>query len=164
MTKTYKENPDLMSSIQNITLLENLLSAERLLKLDRAASRHQEQSNTNFNIRFAGEKTIEVETVQGETTSGKYASEATLIKRTEELFRKHLPDYKINVSPETFQASPASVVNTAWIDKMMKQKGIRIKQIAFDTGIDRESVSDWVTGKRSMSQIVRALFYYYLNK
>ncbi|WP_316813617.1 helix-turn-helix transcriptional regulator [Pedobacter heparinus] len=153
-----------MSSIQNIILLENLLSAERLLKLDRAASRHQEQSNTNFNIRSIGEKTIEVETVQGETTSGKYANEATLIKRTEGLFRKHLPDYKINVSPETFQASPASVVNTAWIDKMMQQKGIRIKQIAFDTGIDRESVSDWVTGKRSMSQIVKALFYFYLNK
>jgi len=46
----------------------------------------------------------------------------------------------------------------------MLQKGVRIKQIAFDTGVDRESVSEWVTGKRSMSQIVKALFYYYLSK
>lgn len=153
-----------MSSIQNINLLETLLSSEKILKLDQAARRHQEQSNTNFNIRSAGEKTLEVETAQGETASGKYATEATLIKRTEDLFRKYLPDYMIRVCPESFQASPASVVNSAWIDKMMQQKGIRIKQIAFDTGIDRESVSDWVTGKRSMSQIVKALFYYYLNK
>lgn len=153
-----------MSSIQNVNLLETLLSAEKILKLDKAASRHQEQSNTNFTIRSAVEKSIEVETAQGETSSGKYATEATLIKRTEDLFRKYLPDYKISVTPETFQASPASVVNTIWIDKMMQQKGIRIKQIAFDTGIDRESVSEWVTGKRSMSQIVKALFFYYLSK
>jgi hypothetical protein len=153
-----------MSSIQNINLLENHLSADQIIKLDRAASRHQEQSNTNFKVLSVAEKKIEVVTAQGETTSGKYGTEATLIKRTEDLFRKHLPDHDIIVIPETFQVSPASVVSTAWIEKMMEQKGIRIKQIAFDTGIDRESVSDWVTGKRRMSQIVKALFYYYLSK
>ena len=153
-----------MSSIQNINLLEPILTPEQIFKLDKAAARHQEQSNTNFKILSETEKTINIETAQGETGSGKYATEDTLIKRTEDLFRKHLPEYKIIVSPETFQASPASIVNTAWIDKMMQQKGIRIKQIAFDTGIDRESVSDWVTGKRRMSQIVKALFYYYLNE
>jgi len=130
-----------MSSIQNIELLEPLLSADQLLKLDKAASRHQEQSNTNFKVLSVSEKTIEIETAQGETSSGKYATEATLIKRTEDLFRKHLPAHQI-VSPETFQVSSASVVNTGWIEKMMEQKGIRIKQIAFDTGIERESVSE----------------------
>jgi len=153
-----------MSSIQNINLLDTLLSTEKIIKLDKAASRHQEQSNTNFNIRSANAKNIEIATAQGETSSGKYATETALIKRTEDLFRKYLPDYKITVSPETFQASPTSVVNTAWIEKMMLAKGIRIKQIAFDTGIDRESVAEWVTGKRSMSQIIKALFYYYLSK
>ncbi|MHA4893774.1 helix-turn-helix domain-containing protein [Pedobacter sp. PWIIR3] len=151
-----------MSSIQNIDLLAPYLSADQIIKLDKAASRHQEQSNINFKVLSAVDKIIEVETAQGETTSGKYATEATLVTRTEELFRKHLPLYNIIVSPETFQASPASLVTTAWIEKMMLQKGIRIKQIAFDTGIDRESISDWVTGKRRMSQIVKALFYYYL--
>ena len=153
-----------MGSIQNINLLDTILDTDKIIKLDKAASRHQEQSNTNFNIRLVGDNTIEIATVQGETSSGKYATEATLIKRTEDLFRKHLPHYKITVSPETFQASPASVVTIAWIEKMMLQKGVRIKQIAFDTGVDRESVSEWVTGKRSMSQIVKALFYYYLSK
>ena len=153
-----------MSSIQNINLLDTILDTDKIIKLDKAASRHQEQSNTNFNIRLVGDNTIEIATVQGETSSGKYATEATLIKRTEDLFRKHLPHYKITVSPETFQASPASVVTIAWIEKMMLQKGVRIKQIAFDTGVDRESVPEWVTGKRSMSQIVKALFYYYLSK
>lgn len=153
-----------MSSIQNIDLLESHLTTEQIIKLDSAAGRHQEQSNTNFYIQSVNDRTIHVETTQGQTTSGKYASEATLIKRTEDLFQKALANYKIIVSPQTFKPSPASLVNTAWIDKMMQQKGIRIKQIAFDTGIDRESISEWVTGKRSMSQIVKALFYYYLSK
>ena len=152
-----------MSSIQNINLLESHLSEEQIFKLDKGAGRLQDQSNTNFNIRSAVEKIIEIETTQGETSSGKYATESTLVKRTEDLFRKSLPGYKIIVSPQTFKPSPASLVNTAWIDKMMQQKGIRIKQIAFDTGIERETISDWVTGKRSMSQIVKALFYYYLT-
>lgn len=153
-----------MSSIQNIDLLAEHLNSEQILKLDKAAARHQEQSNTNFNIRSISEKILEVESSQGETTSGKYATEATLVNRTKDLFAKYLPAYQINVIAETFQPSPASLVNVAWIEKMMQEKGIRIKQIAFDTGIDREAVSDWVTGKRAMSQIVKALLYYYLNR
>lgn len=153
-----------MSSIQNLHLLETMINAERLIKLDKAAARHQEQSNTNFTVHSVTEDQIEVETIQGETTSGKYATESTLVKRTKDLFSKHLPGMEVIVKVQTFQASPSSLVNTAYIEKMMQQKGIRIKQIAFDTGIDREDISDWVTGKRKMSQIVKALFYYYLNK
>ncbi|MGQ7855201.1 helix-turn-helix domain-containing protein [Pedobacter sp. WC2501] len=56
--------------------------------------------------------------------------------------------------------SPTSVVDAKWIDKQMRQKGIRIKQIAFEIGIDREDISNWVTGKRSIGQIVKAMFYF----
>jgi hypothetical protein len=152
-----------MSTIQNIQKLENHLNTEQLTKLEKAAERHAAQSNIVFKIHSVEDNAIEVETIQAETPSGKYASEATLIKRTEDLFRKSLPNYNIKVSTETFLPSPASLVNASWIDKKMKKKGVRIKQIAFETGIDRESISDWVTGKRSMSQIVKAMFYFYLS-
>ncbi|TDQ11219.1 helix-turn-helix domain-containing protein [Pedobacter metabolipauper] len=152
-----------MSTIQDIEQLENYLSTEQLIKLKKAADRHAMQSNIGFKIQSVSDKAIDVEIIQAETPSGKYASEATLVKRTEDLFRKSLPNFKINVSTETFLASPSSVVNAAWIDKKMQEKGVRIKQIAFETGIDRESISDWVTGKRSMSQLVKAMFYFYLR-
>ncbi|RZM23844.1 MAG: XRE family transcriptional regulator, partial [Pedobacter sp.] len=35
--------------------------------------------------------------------------------------------------------------------------------IAFDTGIDRETIADWVTGKRQMSQLVKAMLFFYLK-
>jgi hypothetical protein len=153
-----------MSTIQNINYLEPLLSVEELIALDKAAARHTEQSNINFKITSASDQTLRVETTQGETSSGKYASDQTLAKRTEDLFKKRLPEFKIVISTNTVQPSLASVVNVSWIERKMLEKGLRIKQIAFETGIDRESISDWVNGKRSMSQIVKAMFYFYLSK
>lgn len=131
-------------------------------QLNKSADRHTVQSNITFTILSFEGDVIEVEARQGENKSGKYASEATLIKRTQEVFSK-VPEFKLNVYPETFLPSPTSVVNTGWLEKKMQEKGVRIKQIAFDTGIDRESISDWVTGKRSMSQIVKAMFYFYFS-
>lgn len=153
-----------MSTIENAAILKNILTAEKFTKLENAALRHKEQSNISFTVNAVTDKTVAVSTVQSQTSSGKYANEATLIKRTEDLFRKVSPELKIIVSAETHLPSPASIVNVSWIERKMTEHGIRIKQIAFDTGIDRESIAEWVTGKRSMSQIVKAMFYFYLSK
>ncbi|MDY0904296.1 helix-turn-helix transcriptional regulator [Pedobacter sp. CFBP9032] len=153
-----------MSTIENAMMLEGIITSEKILKLEAAAARHKEQSNISFTVTDVKNHTIEILTVQKETPSGKYANEATLVKKTEDLFRKISPEFKIIVSAETNFPSPAKLVNVPWIEKKMLEKGVRIKQIAFDSGIDRESISDWVTGKRSMSQIVKAMFYFYLSK
>jgi hypothetical protein len=55
------------------------------------------------------------------------------------------------------------VVTPGWIDRKMVEKEVRIKQIAFDTGLDRKDISGWVTGERNMSQIVKAMFFYYFK-
>jgi hypothetical protein len=153
-----------MSTISGMNKMSTLLPEELLTKLDKSAERHFNQSNITFNILKAETNSLEVEVTQGETKSGKYASEATLISRTRQVFDKFFPQQQIQVFPNTFLPSPAAVVNPEWIEKKMLQKGVRIKQIAFETGIDRESISDWVTGKRSMSQIVKAMFYFYLSR
>jgi len=140
------------------------LTQAQVEKLLQAADRHAQTSNMSFTILSVSEREIHIEASQGETKSGKYATEATLISRTKDLFGKRLPDTNLNISPVPFAPSPASTVNPEWLESKMQQKGVRIKQIAFDTGIDRESISDWVTGKRSMSQLVKAMFYFYLNK
>ena len=150
--------------IENINKLEGIIDSELKLKLQAAAARHLEQSNMTFNIEAVSEHTIGVVVSQNETPSGKYATEATLIKRTQDLFKKTLPGVKVEVTAQTHLPSPANLVNADWIEKKMQERGVRIKQIAFDTGIDRDSISDWVTGKRSMSQIVKALFYFYLSR
>lgn len=153
-----------MSSIPGIEQLSSRLSEEQIDKLSKAAERHKTQSNITFTILSVSADHLEIETVQGETKSGKYATESTLASRTRSVFEKFVTDAEIRVSPVTFAPSPTSIVNTAWLERRMQEKGVRIKQIAFDTGIDRESISDWVIGKRSMSQIVKAMFYFYLSR
>jgi hypothetical protein len=152
-----------MSNIAGIDLLNEILTSEQITQLSKAAEQHKTQSNMSFTIFSIQSGVLEIETVQGETKSGKYAKEATLISRTKQMFEKFFPDLVLRVNPVPFASSPASIVTTAWLNTKMQQKGIRIKQISFETGIDRESISDWVTGKRSMSQIVKAMFYFYLS-
>lgn len=153
-----------MSTIAGIALLSGKISEDQISGLNRAAQRHQKESNIAFSINYADEQVIEIESRQEENRSGRYATEATLFKRTQELFAEVLSGFELVILPVTYLPSPASLVTPAWLEQKMEQKGVRIKQIAFETGIDRESISDWVTGKRKMSQIVKAMFYFYLGK
>lgn len=152
-----------MTSIHGIEKLAEILSPDQLEKLDRSAKRHTQLSNMTFKILSAAGSDLEIEVAQGENKSGRYATEATLSGRTKELFGKFLPDTKLNISAVAYSPTPASVVTTKWLEEKMQQKGVRIKQIAFQTGIDKQTISDWVTGKKSMSQLVKAMFYFYLG-
>ena len=153
-----------MNIIKGIEKLNEKIDEKQINGLSRAAERHQKESSIAFSIRYADDQVIEIESRQEENRSGKYATEASLIKRTQELFGKVLSGFELVILPVTYAPSPASVVTPVWLDRKMQEKGVRIKQIAFDTGIDRESISDWVMGKRKMSQIVKAMFYFYLAK
>jgi len=149
--------------IINLDKLTQHLSAEQITKLGKAAERHQRESSIIFTIKYADEHITEIECRQEENKSGNYATEAALVKRTQELFTRFLLQSQLVILPVTFRPSLASAVTPTWLEQKMNEKGIRIKQIAFDTGIDRESISDWVIGKRNMSQIVKAMFYYYFK-
>ena len=152
-----------MTTIKNLEKLAELLGPEDLQKLDAAAVVHKKQNNIEFTVGELEGTTLNVETEQGKT-SGRYANYKTLIKRTSEVFDKYLPSgYKLQVEAREFAESPAMVVSPEWINKKMLEKEVRIKQIAFDTGLDRKDISGWVTGERSMSQIVKAMFYFYFK-
>jgi hypothetical protein len=153
-----------MSTIAGIEKLNAKLNEEQIERLNRGAERHQKESSLAFAVRYADDHIIEIESRQESNRSGKYATEATLIKRTQDLFSKVLSGFELVILPVTYLPSPATAVTPAWLDQKMEEKGLRIKQIAFDTGIDRESISDWVTGKRKMSQIVKAMFYFYFAR
>ncbi|RZM22958.1 MAG: XRE family transcriptional regulator, partial [Pedobacter sp.] len=130
-----------MSIILGLEKLNESLNSEEMEQLEKAALIHKNQSNIEFCILGLDESTISVETTQGETRSGKYANQTTLVKRTMEVFEKSLPEISIQVEAMPFLPNPTSVVTTLWLEKKMKEKGVRIKQIAFETGVDRDSIS-----------------------
>ena len=152
-----------MSNIKDLHLLSDVLDETTLKNLDAASAIHLKQSSIEFTVSSVADNIVTVDTEQGKT-SGRYANFKTLIKRTTEVFDKYLPSgYRLHVNPKEFEESPAMVVNPAWIDRKMQEKEVRIKQIAFDTGLDRKDISGWVTGERTMSQIVKAMFYFYFK-
>lgn len=153
-----------MSTIKNLEILAEILESSELEKLETLAFLHQKQSSIEFTVRSLEEDILTVETEQGETT-GNYANFKTLIKRTGEVFNKFLPaGIQLHVIPDEFTPSPAIVVTPEWISNKMLEKDIRIKKIAFDTGLSRKDIAGWVSGERNMSQIVKAMFYFYFNQ
>lgn len=62
-----------------------------------------------------------------------------------------------------FEDTPVNVVTPDWAQERMNQRKVNLKQLEKDTGIDRGNLSNWVNGKRPMSQPVKALFYYYFK-
>ncbi len=152
-----------MTNIKNLNILSSTFDETVLKELDAAAATHLKQSNIEFTVLSLKENVLTIDTEQGKT-SGNYANFKTLIKRAVEVFNKHLPSgVQLQVNAREFQESAAMVVNPAWIDRQMIEKEVRIKQIAFDTGLDRKDISGWVTGERNMSQIVKAMFYFYFK-
>jgi hypothetical protein len=154
-----------MSIIINIEKLQDFIDETGLEKLDAGAAVHKKQSNIEFNVLAVEDNVLTVATEQGKTGSGKYANLKTLIKRTHEVFDNFLPpSFKLEVQPTEYLESPAATVTPNWISKKMLEKDIRVKQIAFDTGIDRADLTAWINGVKPMGQIVKAMFYYYFNR
>lgn len=152
-----------MQTIKGIDQLLGIISQDQMDKLEKAAKRQLEQKNISYTILSFGESEVKVAVEQSENRSGKYASVATLEKNAQEVFKKQLPNMELNIVANPFLPSPVNTVDPKWLENKMEEKGVRIKQIAFDTGIDRETIADWVTGKRQMSQLVKAMLFFYLK-
>jgi hypothetical protein len=153
-----------MSTITDIEKLTGLISETDIDKLESMAALHRKQSNIQFKILEVDESRLLVAIEQEKTASGKYANQRTLVKRAHEVFDQYLPpSLKMEIEATEYLESPSAVVTPEWINRKMQEQDVRIKQIAFDTGIDRTDISGWINGHRPMSQIVKALFYYYFK-
>ncbi|WP_207533209.1 XRE family transcriptional regulator [Desertivirga arenae] len=153
-----------MTAIKGIERLQGIISDQEISQLNKAANTHKKFSNIVFEIEQADEGELAVLVEQEQNSSGNYANQRTLIKRAHEVFDKVVPgSIKLNVKAQEYFESPTAKVTPQWIEQQMLDKEVRIKQIAFDTGINKSDISAWINGIKPMSQIVKALFYYYFN-
>lgn len=152
-----------MNIIKNIHKISELISADKLIDLEQAANLHLRHSNIEFKVIGIDGENISIRTTQGKHMSGIYADTQTLISRTRELFNRYLPSYTIITHPVPYQPSQTDIVTPEWINKQMLSKITRVQDISNDTGIDKTNISAWINGKREMSQIVKAMFFFYFN-
>lgn len=51
------------------------------------------------------------------------------------------------------------LVTPEWVQSEMKRTGIKQVELVKFTGIPKQNIHYWVTGKRAMSQAVKVMFY-----
>lgn len=54
-------------------------------------------------------------------------------------------------------------VNPGWIKSKMEENAWSQTQVSDLTGIPKSNISSWLSGKRPLSQIAKAMFYFMLK-
>lgn len=153
-----------MSTIKNIHKISPLLSESDLSKLEAGAAQHKRYSNIEFKVLDVDQdpdKRLYLKVNQGKHLSENYQDLKGLVKLTKDLFARFFLDYSIHVHPTPFIQPKPNVVTSEWIEKRMLETGTRIVDMEKQTGIPKASLSAWINSKKPMSNIVKAMFYYY---
>ena len=149
-----------MRQIKNTELLTDVDDLA-IISMEIAALIHTTQENISFKIVEYDDEKIIIQAVQGKTASGFYHTQKTLIDLVHKTFDSFFIGKKVLVHPILFVENSPSKVDIKWINKKMLEMGIRIKDIANDTGIDHKELSKLLNSDIPLSKPTKALFYYY---
>lgn len=151
--------------IKNIHLLKPHLSEKLISDLEQGASLYRRHSRITFKILRLADNVLTVETRQDKSPAENYLDGKTLYERTKELFAANeLPEgIKLHINTIPYKPSPTEIITPEYIRHFLTDLKIKVKDVAADTGVDKTNISAWVNGTREMSQIVKAMFYYYLE-
>lgn len=153
-----------MNNIKDIHKLAGLISPIDLEILDEAAALHKKNSNITFKVIKVTDNEFQIRTEQGKHLSENYADAKLLVQRTKELFSFFGINKTLHVHPVPYVQSRTDIVNPKWVTENMIINGVKIKDIANETGIEKSDISGWINGEKPMSQAVKAMFYYYFSK
>lgn len=146
-----------MATLKNIHRL-NFSEADQI-KLEKAAGLHKRYSNIEFKLLEVKPGELIVRVTQGKHLSENYADDKRLRAIAKELFQPFF-DGKIHVHAIPYKEHFTAVVTPEWLSSKLHQYQLRIIDIESITGLDKTNISAWVNGKRPMSQIVKAMFFF----
>src|SRR5437868_7110286 len=130
-----------MRQIKNTELLIGV-DELTIISMEIAAMIHTTQENISFKIVEYDDEKIIIQAVQGKTVSGFYHTQKTLIDLVHKTFASFFIGKKLSVHAIPFVENSPGKVDIKWINKKMLEMGIRINDIANDTGIDHKELSD----------------------
>jgi hypothetical protein len=150
--------------IKNLRKID-FLADESIKKIEFGALQHRRFSNIEFKILRVDneEKTITIQISQGKSLSENYADLPKLVKIAKDLFSRYINDYTVHVQAIPYSHPKVDELNSSIIRDSLEKRGIKIKDIERETGIDKTNLSAWLNDKRPMSQPVKAMFYFLLK-
>ncbi len=130
--------------------------------MEHAALVHRQFNNITFKILEVEKKKITIQVTQDKNEKENYFPAKRLIEIVHETYDRFFKGWKVMVHPKAYIKSPVEQVDHAWVNKLMLEKGVKLKEIAKDTGISPAQLSVIINGG-VISQPMKALFYYYFE-
>ena len=149
-----------MPLIKNLHLITEHSEKEKMM-MEHAALEHSRHCNITFKFVEVDPKKVIIQIVQGKNSHGHHFDSKRLIEIVHETFDRFFKDRKVHVHPVPYKKSPVDSVDSIWVNKQMLERSIKLKTIAFDTGIATTQLSSLISGANPLSQPMKALFYYY---
>ena len=149
--------------IKNLNLIKNLLSKEKLHKLETHAQVFDQSSKINFEIIEVVYNEISILVTQGNAKPEYLTSQKELEKRGKSFFEFYFPEHIIQVNSFVSSTTQVDIVTPDWIQIQLKSKRITLNKIAKETGIEKQRLNNWLSGTQAMSAPVKAMFWYMLR-
>jgi len=148
------------------TIIENLgrlsyLNDTLKRSIEQKAQAHLRYSNITFDVKLCDDKEIIIQTSQLKHLSENYADTAKLIEVTESVFAPILYGRKLRVGAKPYVEAPADVVTITWIKEQMAKQTIKSVELEKQLGIDKSTISQYLSGKRELSRGVKSMFFYF---
>lgn len=147
--------------IKNLHLLADILSTEDTALMEAAARAHGMHNNITFKVMDVEEKKVSLRVTQDKNQGNRYFPAKRLIEIGRETFGRFFPERKLIIHPVVYQEPMVNEVDHKWIRKKMESTGVKLKTIQADTGIDYTYLSSLTSGSDSLSQPMKAMFWYY---
>lgn len=149
--------------IKNTVLLyeAGIMKDGMLSKLDNAGQLHKQYGNIEFKVKSANEKEIVIQITQGKNSAGVYHDKKRLVEIVHETFDPVFPGFRILPQAIAYEPPPSSIVSPEWIGQKMNKLGIGQKDLIKDLGMTKPNVSEYLSGTKEMSHVIRNVFYYY---
>jgi len=147
-----------MEIIKKLDKLSDVLSSDRVVRIQQEASDYLKQHNILFTVLACEQEGITVKIEQEKPLSGRIYTFEELIVTAKGLFGRYVLN-EVFVHAHPYVESPAEAVDGKWVQSHMNHYKIKLKEVAFQTGIDKTNLSAWINEKRPMSRIVKAMFF-----
>ena len=148
--------------MKNIDLLP--ISEDGKKRLSDFALQYKKSGKIFIEIISFNEDRLIVRVEQKQIINDKVLTKADLVDRVRDLFNGEIPsDWKLTVSAVDFDRRDILSVDAAWIQSNMERLDIKAKHIATYTGIDKSSLSSYISGERNLSKLAKVAFYYFFK-
>lgn len=129
--------------------------------IEQKAMAHKRYSNIVFEIISANDKELVVQVAQHNHLSENYATADRLKQIGKEVFAQFLYGRKLKVGAKPYDPAPGDVVTTDWIKVKMAQHAFKSVDLEKFFGIDKSTLSKYLSGDRELSRGVKSMFFYF---